>query len=249
MRTPTLACPSCGFVVFEEEPGCYELCPVCDWENDGVQYEDPNYRGGANEPSLVEEQVRSIRRFPYGTWTVERWRRDPWWRPLMALEVRAGASAVTPPMLTTPFVPYWRWSPLGVDTALTSHAWHDGPITGTANFDGRPHLYDATFDEVADDWDRQRFALRPIDDAMVQLVIEDAQIWKRWSDANMRGEDVADTYPALPADRERHDVISAEMTERLAFLPAPFFARPEWLWPPTPPGPCGWLAVRWERLA
>ena len=35
-------------------PGSYELCPVCWWEDDGVQYDDPYYRGGANTPSLNE---------------------------------------------------------------------------------------------------------------------------------------------------------------------------------------------------
>ena len=29
---PSHPCPSCGFVVFEEPPGSYAICPVCDWE-------------------------------------------------------------------------------------------------------------------------------------------------------------------------------------------------------------------------
>jgi len=30
----------------------YFICPVCYWENDTVQEDDPDYGGGANEESL-----------------------------------------------------------------------------------------------------------------------------------------------------------------------------------------------------
>lgn len=47
------ACPCCGFFTLQQEPpGTYELCPVCYWEDDGVQYADPDYKGGANSESL-----------------------------------------------------------------------------------------------------------------------------------------------------------------------------------------------------
>ena len=32
----------------------FEICPVCNWQDDGVQNDDPNYSGGANEMSLIE---------------------------------------------------------------------------------------------------------------------------------------------------------------------------------------------------
>jgi hypothetical protein len=41
-------CPACGFEVFDDAPGSYDLCPVCDWEDDGVQLRYPSMRGGAN---------------------------------------------------------------------------------------------------------------------------------------------------------------------------------------------------------
>ncbi|MBW3572176.1 MAG: hypothetical protein KY467_13835 [Gemmatimonadetes bacterium] len=51
-------CPCCGFRTMAEEwRGSYELCPVCNWEDDGVQYEDPDYRGGANAESLNEARA------------------------------------------------------------------------------------------------------------------------------------------------------------------------------------------------
>jgi hypothetical protein len=46
-------CPCCGYLTMgEEPPGTFEICPVCFWEDDNVQFEDPNYAGGANSVSL-----------------------------------------------------------------------------------------------------------------------------------------------------------------------------------------------------
>ena len=46
-------CPCCGYLTLREEPpGTYALCPVCYWEDDGVQFDDPDYEGGANAESL-----------------------------------------------------------------------------------------------------------------------------------------------------------------------------------------------------
>lgn len=51
-------CPCCGFRTMTGEwRGTYDLCPVCGWEDDGVQYDDPDYRGGANLESLNEART------------------------------------------------------------------------------------------------------------------------------------------------------------------------------------------------
>jgi hypothetical protein len=47
------ACPCCGFLTLGEPPsGTYEICEVCFWEDDGVQFRNPEYEGGANKVSL-----------------------------------------------------------------------------------------------------------------------------------------------------------------------------------------------------
>ncbi|MFK3913424.1 CPCC family cysteine-rich protein [Enterobacter cancerogenus] len=46
-------CPCCGQYEFPEE-GSYEICPICTWEDDPVQTEEPDYKGGANVMSLNE---------------------------------------------------------------------------------------------------------------------------------------------------------------------------------------------------
>lgn len=46
-------CPCCGYFTLSEiPPGTFEICPVCFWEDDNVQYNDPNYSFGANRESL-----------------------------------------------------------------------------------------------------------------------------------------------------------------------------------------------------
>ncbi|WP_312691468.1 CPCC family cysteine-rich protein [Kosakonia sp.] len=47
------SCPCCGHKTISE-PGCYEVCPVCDWEDDPVQSSDPAFAGGANALSLED---------------------------------------------------------------------------------------------------------------------------------------------------------------------------------------------------
>jgi hypothetical protein len=47
------ACPCCDcFTLAEPPPGTFAICPVCRWEDDSVQFTDPDYTGGANQPSL-----------------------------------------------------------------------------------------------------------------------------------------------------------------------------------------------------
>jgi len=51
--TKKCKCPCCGYYTLTEEPpNTYDICKFCYWEDDGLQYEDPNYEGGANDMSL-----------------------------------------------------------------------------------------------------------------------------------------------------------------------------------------------------
>ena len=48
-------CPCCrNLTLSAEPPGTFDICPVCRWEDDNVQFRDPDYRGGANVMSLNE---------------------------------------------------------------------------------------------------------------------------------------------------------------------------------------------------
>jgi len=46
-------CPCCGYLTIGDGfPGTFEICSVCFWEDDNVQFADPDYEGGANHMSL-----------------------------------------------------------------------------------------------------------------------------------------------------------------------------------------------------
>jgi hypothetical protein len=82
-------CPCCGYLVHEEGPGSYDICPICFWEDDLSQLRFPTMAGGANRVSLIEGQANFQE---YGASEPERLgnvrppsnadKRDAAWRPL-----------------------------------------------------------------------------------------------------------------------------------------------------------------------
>jgi hypothetical protein len=66
----------------DEPTGSYNICELCDWEDDPVQLAHPRLRGGANRESLVEAQAVALDRFPIEVEMAEGLRRDRTWRPL-----------------------------------------------------------------------------------------------------------------------------------------------------------------------
>jgi hypothetical protein len=53
-------CPCCGYDVFDEPPGSYLICPICFWEDDGIQLAFPDLAGGANNCSPIEGQQNFV---------------------------------------------------------------------------------------------------------------------------------------------------------------------------------------------
>lgn len=50
-------CPCCGYKTLSEEPyGTHEICTICFWEDDKVQFEDPDHVEGTNSNSLRQAQ-------------------------------------------------------------------------------------------------------------------------------------------------------------------------------------------------
>lgn len=46
-------CPCCNYKTLKEKPtDTFQICPVCYWEDDDVQFYDCNYEYGANDVSL-----------------------------------------------------------------------------------------------------------------------------------------------------------------------------------------------------
>ena len=78
-------CPCCGYRVGLTS---YDICPVCRWEHDPVQFDDPDYPSGANRVSLRQGQRNFIEfgacersQLEYADDPAQ-YERDPAWRPL-----------------------------------------------------------------------------------------------------------------------------------------------------------------------
>lgn len=57
------ACPCCEYLTFDNIPdGSYDICPVCFWEDDAQQNQNPELKGGANTVSLKEAK-KNFRKF------------------------------------------------------------------------------------------------------------------------------------------------------------------------------------------
>ena len=58
MPSERSSCPCCGFLTLDHPAnGSYDICPVCLWEDDLIQTQDPGYAGGANRVSLNEARM------------------------------------------------------------------------------------------------------------------------------------------------------------------------------------------------
>lgn len=82
----SFTCPCCGYIVFNEPPGSYGICPICFWEDDLAQLRFVETHG-ANRVSLLEAQ-RNYRvlgakeqRFVNAVLDPKGLRRDDSWRP------------------------------------------------------------------------------------------------------------------------------------------------------------------------
>ena len=74
-------CPCCGYLT-SSDPGSYDICPICGWEDDISQLRFPRMAGGANRVSLIDAQANfaAVRQSDPGVL--------PWVRPAGAQDVR-----------------------------------------------------------------------------------------------------------------------------------------------------------------
>ncbi|MDO5520031.1 MAG: CPCC family cysteine-rich protein [bacterium] len=55
-------CTCCRNYTLEKmPPGTSEICSICGWEDDQMQYDNPDYMGGANELSLNQARMKYFR--------------------------------------------------------------------------------------------------------------------------------------------------------------------------------------------
>jgi hypothetical protein len=80
------ACPCSGYkTLAHEPPGAYNICEICFWKDDIVQFDDPDYEGGANIQSLRQYQ-KDFLSGRVNLEPTENDERDPNWKPMMMYE-------------------------------------------------------------------------------------------------------------------------------------------------------------------
>jgi hypothetical protein len=104
------------------------------------------------------------------------------------------------------------------DRVHTIDDFFDIPRRGVADFRGKPHVYSCRFDETRDDW-TDKFELMEIDPELLQLVLDQRNLWLRWREAFDRGETTIETHPVLLADKARYEELQALIGKRLDISP------------------------------
>lgn len=82
MSDERFPCVACGFLVFARPAGSREKCPICSWQDDGVQLAYPGMVGGLNGLSLWDWQQHALQHLPMTTREWSGIPRSPDWRPL-----------------------------------------------------------------------------------------------------------------------------------------------------------------------
>ena len=96
----------------------------------------------------------------------------------------------------------------------TIHDYYDGLVFGVADYGGKPHVFDVQWNSSTEEYG-PLCRLAEIEPELLTLVLEDWEIWLRWNDAYRMGLVSVETHPALPAERERHEALKAEIGGRL----------------------------------
>jgi uncharacterized RDD family membrane protein YckC len=125
---------------------------------------------------------------------------------------------------------------------------HDGPRSGIADFEGRPHFYESEWDDAENKY-ASTFRLSPVTPEVLAFALEDWDIWRRWWTAFEEGRTDQETHPALPEDRLRHVELEGLLRDRLRIDPASCIRtygqfRTVESWDGNGLAP---LEVRWER--
>lgn len=76
-RMNNIKCPVCNNFTFpaDDFPGSHIICSLCVWEDDDVQYYNPEFKGGANEVSLNQAK-RNFKLYGISDPSIKNWHKN-----------------------------------------------------------------------------------------------------------------------------------------------------------------------------
>jgi hypothetical protein len=89
----------------------------------------------------------------------------------------------------------------------------DGPRSGIADYRGRPHYFEANWDDEADDYGNT-FTLAPVDPETFRIAMEQWAIWRSWERSLHTGEVSKKSHPGLPGTNREYAALDALLMPR-----------------------------------
>jgi hypothetical protein len=103
--------------------------------------------------------------------------------------------------------------------------YYDGPRSGIADNQGKPHLFQSEWRDIhtgpdGEVLDDDIFLLMPVEPSIFELSLESWAIWRRYETALHLGIAPPGCHPSLPEEKLRHQEIQRLLEGRLAVDPA-----------------------------
>lgn len=96
--------------------------------------------------------------------------------------------------------------------------WYDGPRSGIADVNGKPHRFKSLFDEKDDEY-LGTFLVWAIDADELALEQEQWQIFVAWNERNEVGTVGVDSHPGHPGTNRRWDELATLLEHRRQAVP------------------------------
>ena len=97
--------------------------------------------------------------------------------------------------------------------------WYDGPISGLADFNGKPHRFVAEFDFHSDDY-LKKFRLWPVEASILLLEQEQWKIFVEWNDSYEQGLCATESHPGAGGISDRWDELELLLKREREEIPA-----------------------------
>lgn len=99
--------------------------------------------------------------------------------------------------------------------------YYDGPRTGIADYQGKPHYFACTSDDTSHNYYGDSYGLSPIDAETLAFALEQWDLWRKWEHAFYSGKVTEESHPGHGGQDARYDELQGLLQSRLAALPAP----------------------------